>query len=150
MGSLARIRSGAWLPGTWSAEKVVVMSMIEVPRRPDAAASPKLLDLRGVGRQFRSGLFVRRRVQAVDRVSLDMPGDTPSILAIIGESGSGKTTLARMLLGLQTPSAGTILLDNMSPDDLKRLAAAQVPDSDLRRGHHHTYLLPERLRPTPG
>ena len=74
-------------------------------------AAPNLLELRGVGRQFRSGVLVRRRVLAVQDVSLEMPGDRPSILAIIGESGSGKTTLARMLLRLQVPSAGTIALD---------------------------------------
>ncbi|MGW1161557.1 ABC transporter ATP-binding protein [Streptomyces sp. NPDC002513] len=29
-------------------------------------------------------------------------------LAVVGESGSGKTTVARMLLGLETPTAGTV------------------------------------------
>lgn len=87
--------------------------------------TPPLLALCGVGRQFRGGLFVRCRVQAVEDVSLDMPGDTPSILAIIGESGSGKTTLARMLLRLQVPSAGTIALNG-------RELAAWAPDAFRR------------------
>jgi ABC-type oligopeptide transport system ATPase subunit len=70
-------------------------------------------------------MFARRRVVAVDGVSLEMRGDAPSILAIIGESGSGKTTLARMLLRLLPPSAGSIALDGrpiaeFSPEAFRR------------------------------
>jgi oligopeptide/dipeptide ABC transporter ATP-binding protein len=32
----------------------------------------------------------------------------PSVTAVVGESGSGKTTLARVLLGLTTPTSGTV------------------------------------------
>jgi peptide/nickel transport system ATP-binding protein len=32
-------------------------------------------------------------------------------LGLVGPSGSGKTTIARMLLGLETPDAGTVMLD---------------------------------------
>ena len=43
---------------------------------------------------------------AVDDVSLEVaPGAS---LGIVGESGSGKTTLARMIVGLERPTAGTI------------------------------------------
>ncbi|MGH3862265.1 ABC transporter ATP-binding protein [Actinokineospora sp.] len=47
------------------------------------------------------GLFT-----AVHDVSFDLaPG---SSLGIVGESGSGKTTLARMVIGLEAPTSGTI------------------------------------------
>ena len=48
----------------------------------------------------------------MDSVSLELyAGET---LALVGESGSGKTTLARMLAGLEAPTAGEILLDGAS------------------------------------
>jgi ABC-type glutathione transport system ATPase component len=43
---------------------------------------------------------------AVDDVSFSIPEG--GSLAIVGESGSGKTTIARMIVGLERPTAGTI------------------------------------------
>src|SRR5215470_10540672 len=43
---------------------------------------------------------------AVDGVSFTVPQATS--LAIVGESGSGKTTIARMIVGLERPTSGSI------------------------------------------
>ncbi len=43
---------------------------------------------------------------AVDDVSFEVP--PARSLAIVGESGSGKTTIARMIVGLERPTSGTI------------------------------------------
>jgi len=50
-----------------------------------------------------------RAVAAVRNVSVY--ADANETVGIVGESGSGKTTLARVLVGLQKPTAGQVLLD---------------------------------------
>jgi ABC-2 type transport system ATP-binding protein len=56
---------------------------------------------------------------AVDQVDLDVP--MGSVLGMLGPNGSGKTTTIRMLLGLVTPTAGTVeLLGHRMPDGAAR------------------------------
>ena len=70
-----------------------------------------LIELAHVSKTFGAGgLGWRRRVAAVRDVSLSLPGAPPEILSIVGQSGSGKTTLARLILGLERPSAGRLSL----------------------------------------
>jgi oligopeptide/dipeptide ABC transporter ATP-binding protein len=62
-------------------------------------------------------------VRAVRSVSFNLePGKA---LGIVGESGSGKTTIARLLVGLEHPTSGRILLDghelSASPKRVERL-----------------------------
>jgi ABC-type glutathione transport system ATPase component len=68
-----------------------------------------LLDVDHVSKRFAiGGVLSRSHVDAVIDVSFQLDHDKPEIFAIVGESGSGKTTLAHMILGLESPSAGTI------------------------------------------
>jgi len=71
-----------------------------------------LLEVRDVSKVFHTGgLLAPQAVHAVSHVDFALSAGTPEIFTIIGESGSGKTTLARMILGLEAPSSGTIAFD---------------------------------------
>ncbi|WP_030014855.1 MULTISPECIES: dipeptide ABC transporter ATP-binding protein [Micrococcales] len=54
---------------------------------------------------------------AVDGVSFSIPRGTTT--AVVGESGSGKSTVARMLLGLETITRGSISFDGKNVASLK-------------------------------
>lgn len=62
-----------------------------------------LLEVRNLTKQFGSG---RTLATAVSDVSFDLAEG--GALGIVGESGSGKTTTARMVMGLERPTSGTI------------------------------------------
>jgi oligopeptide/dipeptide ABC transporter ATP-binding protein len=94
----------------------------------------------GITRTFRGG---SSEVRALDDVSFSLyEGKT---LALVGESGSGKTTAARILLGLDTPSAGSVEILGQTLGTLKheqmRLLRRQIqvvqqdPFSQLNRRH---------------
>jgi len=85
-----------------------------------SAGSAALVELRSVTRTWEVGsaLFGRRRLTAVDRVSLEI--SRGEVLGLVGESGCGKSTLAQLLLGLVPLSSGTISIGGTSLHALKR------------------------------
>lgn len=81
-----------------------------------------LLEARGVTKVFGGGLFDRTRTVALHNFSMAMDSDAPSITAVVGESGSGKTTLARLLLGITSPTEGSVLYQGK---DLRTLSGEE-------------------------
>lgn len=85
-----------------------------------------LLDVRGLSKTFalRSGLMSqllgRRQnaVHAVDDVTFQLAEQ--EILGLVGESGSGKTTVGRMIVGLESPTAGQIAIQGEQLSGLNR------------------------------
>jgi len=69
--------------------------------------------------------------QAVDDVSFALrPGQ---VTALVGQSGSGKTTIARILTGVERPTAGSIHFKDAPVDRLRRRA--------LRKYRRHVQLI---------
>ncbi len=72
--------------------------------------APPLLEVRRATKLFGGSVFTGKPpTVALDDITFSIPDGRPSITAIAGESGSGKTTLARMLLGIISPTAGSVL-----------------------------------------
>jgi peptide/nickel transport system ATP-binding protein len=90
-------------------------------------SNEKAIELVDVSQVFRGAAFrqVGGELIAVDRVSFKLTADPPHITSLVGESGSGKSTIARIILGLQKPTSGTVTyygkdIYRLSGDDFKR------------------------------
>ena len=82
--------------------------------------SEKLLEIKNVSKFFQiGGLLSKKKLTAVDEVSIDIDAGKPVILSIVGESGCGKSTLCKMILRLHDPDQGDIILNGRSYKDHK-------------------------------
>ncbi|KAB8192174.1 dipeptide ABC transporter ATP-binding protein [Nonomuraea phyllanthi] len=80
-----------------------------------------LVEVRDLRKDFtRAG----RTVHALRGVTLEV-GKGESV-GIVGESGSGKTTLGRCLVGLETPTGGTVRIGDVDAGDYARLPGRVV------------------------
>ena len=93
---------------------------------PDTAPSTPVLSVRAVTRRYRTGRGLRRArsVQAVDGVSFDLVRG--EALGVVGESGCGKSTLARLIVALEPPDAGTVLIAGRDAAGVKRDELARM------------------------
>jgi peptide/nickel transport system ATP-binding protein len=79
-----------------------------------AAGGRPLLELHDLVKEYpvTAGAILQRKVAAVHAVSgisFDLPqGQT---LGLVGESGCGKTTVGKMIVGLEKPNSGSVLLE---------------------------------------
>ncbi|MEH3142862.1 MAG: ATP-binding cassette domain-containing protein [Mycobacterium kyogaense] len=68
-----------------------------------------VLSVRNLCKRYPSPVRGGAPVLAVDDVSFDVADG--ECLAIVGESGSGKTTVAKTIVGLESPTSGTIAVN---------------------------------------
>ena len=73
------------------------------------------ISIQGLSKEFTMG---RKTVVALDKTDLGTPKD--SFLSLLGPSGCGKSTILRILAGLETPTAGTALINGMSTLEIQR------------------------------
>jgi HlyD family secretion protein len=64
--------------------------------------------------------YAEGRAAAIRNATLRIPAG--STAGLVGPSGSGKTTLAELILGLLTPSSGTVQIDGIPLDSANRAA----------------------------
>jgi peptide/nickel transport system ATP-binding protein len=133
-GHHVRCVHGAAAPEPLLAADASDATIFHAPRMSDAP----FLQVEGLSKVYRprSGWLRRETgVHAVKDVDLTIaPGE---FVGIVGESGSGKSSLARLVMGLETPSEGRILLNGKAlvaraEDWERRIASIQMIFQDAR------------------
>lgn len=111
----------------------------------DTAAAPAI-SLDGVEKVFRRG---KAEVHAVTSTSFTVRAG--EFVSLLGPSGCGKSTLLRMILGLETPTSGTVLVQGEPPARSQgRIGVMlQTPALVPWRTVQGNVLLPARLRGVP-
>lgn len=76
----------------------------------------------------------------VDHVDFDLhPGE---VVGLVGANGAGKTTVIRMILGLERPTSGVVMLLGSSPSRAGRMRLGYVPQG---LGLYHDLTVAENL-----
>ncbi len=96
------------------ARRSAALDAAPVPMAETADAS--LIAVRGVSKRFKSG---GTDVVALHDVSMSF--DRGESVGLVGESGSGKTTLGRCLVGLETPSSGSLEIAGFDASNYQQL-----------------------------
>lgn len=108
-----RIRGSA----SESQDEATQLDMARLRERHHSAAeehhvadAPPVVQVTNLTKVFsiRKGGFRTEPLTAVDNISFEI--HKGSTLALVGESGSGKTTAAKMILGLEPPTSGDIVV----------------------------------------
>jgi peptide/nickel transport system ATP-binding protein len=91
-----------------------------------SAPTTPILELQDVSKIYtvKQGLFgTPKSLKALNNISLKL--DRGDVLGLVGESGCGKSTLAKILLGLEAPTSGKVLVDGKPIGGENRLELAR-------------------------
>jgi putative ABC transport system ATP-binding protein len=80
-----------------------------------------MIEVRGLKKSIRNG---NRTIEILKNINLLIPAG--QFVAIMGASGSGKSTLLGLLAGLDSPSAGQVLIDGQDISHLAEDKLAEV------------------------
>src|SRR5262245_25704263 len=82
--------------------------------KPGAADRPLAVDIRDVSLTFETS---DGKVEALSKINLQIA--EREFVSFIGPSGCGKTTLLRIVADLQQPTAGSVLINGVSPEQAR-------------------------------
>jgi peptide/nickel transport system ATP-binding protein len=93
------------------AETTPQIAMRQSPTVASAFSERRLLQVDQLAKRYAvgSGLFGAREFAAVKEASFSI--SESEFVGLVGESGSGKSTIAKLLVGLEQPTGGQILLN---------------------------------------
>jgi peptide/nickel transport system ATP-binding protein len=97
-----------------------IYTAVAPPLIEPAPASEPLMSIRDVTKVFGARGKREASVPALRGVTLHV-GAKESV-GLVGESGSGKTTLGRCVVGLETPTDGSLIVDGMDAHDYGAVA----------------------------
>lgn len=85
-----------------------------------------VLIMQGVTREYAvGGPFAKKKTLKALR-GIDLTVSRGQTLGLVGESGCGKSTLAKILLGVEEPTAGSVLVDGRPISSYDRLERAKL------------------------
>lgn len=108
-------------------EMMVSVSHGRVLKEENTSEIP-LLEIKDLVKTFpvTSGAILRRKVGKVHAVSgVSLTVRSGEIFGLVGESGCGKSTLGRMIVGLERPDSGEVLLEGEDIFSLRRRELAR-------------------------
>jgi ABC-2 type transport system ATP-binding protein len=85
-----------------------VLDFIVAPAQAASYPSPEMIaSLNGITKRYSNGIV------ALDNLSLSLHGG--EIVALLGPNGAGKSTAIKLLMGLSSPTSGTVQIFNANP-----------------------------------
>ncbi|MEX0713266.1 MAG: ABC transporter ATP-binding protein [Pirellulales bacterium] len=96
------------------------------------------IDIEGLRKTYRDGLFGRRRIEALRGVTFQV--GRGEVFGLLGPNGAGKTTLIKVLLGIVRRSGGRASLLGRPPGDRQgRRQVGYLPENHRIPRHHTGY-----------
>src|SRR5947208_16535845 len=119
------MRYDSWQPGSLSSigplkRVLAVNKPIQMApdrgfkHRPAGSDCPLAVDVRGLSLTFETS---DGKVEALQAIDLKIA--QREFVSFIGPSGCGKTTLLRIIADLEQPTAGSVVVNGMSPGDAR-------------------------------
>ncbi len=114
-------------PDTGAVNGTTARAFVAVGRAPEpgderaVAPVPPLLEVRDLVKEFpvTAGAILQRQVAAVHAVSnVSFTVAAGETFGLVGESGCGKTTIGRVVVALERPNAGSVLLNGQDISEL--------------------------------